>query len=151
MEDATMSVGIFTERKHHPTDEEIDAVIGPGLPLWQALNQFVRDTYPVEADFRFLYGRNYGWAWRYRIRKQLLTSLFPAANCFKAQVNLSPEAVETALGMKLGRNARQAIEGAHPYPEGRWVFIPVESEKDLKDVQRLLALRAETKRLVKSA
>jgi hypothetical protein len=145
-----MSVGIFTERKHRPTDAEIRQAVGARFPLWRALIQFIKDEYPVEADFRYLYGKNYGWAWRFRIKTQLLTSLYPAQDCFKAQVNLGPEAVDTALGMSLGANARQAIEGAHPYPEGRWSFIPVESERDMQDVQRLLVLRVETKRLIKA-
>jgi hypothetical protein len=142
-----MSVGIFTERKHQPTDAEVRQAIGSGLPLWQALIRFIRDKYPVQEDFRFLYGKNYGWAWRFRIKGQLLTSLFPAEGCFKAQVNLSPDAVETAQGMQLGKNVQQAIANAYPYPEGRWLFIPVESEQDLQEIQQLLTLRVERKRL----
>ena len=103
----------------------------------------------MQADFKFLYGQNYGWAWRFRIKGQLLTSLYPAQGCFKAQVNLSPDAVEATQDMRLGTNAQQAIANAHPYPEGRWVFIAVESEHDLEDVQRLLALRVQKKRLLK--
>ena len=63
------------------------------------------------------------------------------------QVNLPPDAVEKALAMDLGAASRQAIEAAHPYPEGRWVFVPVGSEADVADVIRLLALRVEAKRL----
>jgi hypothetical protein len=149
MGETQMSVGTFTERKHQPTDAEIRQAIGPILPLWQTLIGFIRDKYPVQEDFKFLYGKNYGWAWRFRIRGQFLTSLFPAQGCFKAQVNLSPAAVDVAQGMQLGKNVQQAIAHAHPYPEGRWLFIPVESEQDLQDVQRLLDLRVETKRLLK--
>ncbi len=145
-----MSVGAFTDRKHQPTDAEIRKAIGLALPLWQALLHDIREQYPAQADFKFLYGQNYGWAWRFRIKGQLLTSLYPAQGCFKAQVNLSPEAVEATRDMPLGDNARRAVDGAHPYPEGRWIFIPVESERDLDDVRRLLALRAESKRLLKS-
>jgi hypothetical protein len=144
-ENPTMSVGIFTERKHQPTDAEIRQAIGPKLSLWQTLLRFIRDQYPVQEDFKFLYGKNYGWARRFRIKGQLLTSLYPTNGGFTAQVNLSSEAVEKAQGMKLGKNVQQAIERAHAYPEGRWLFIPVESEKDLRDIQRLLALRAERK------
>jgi Protein of unknown function (DUF3788) len=139
-----MSVGVFTERRNRPADDDIRQAIGARLPLWEALIRFVREKYPVQEDFTFLYGKNYGWAWRFRIKGQLLTSLYPAQGRFVAQVNLSPAAVETALGMKLGENVHQAIARAHPYPEGRWLFVSVESEKDLEDVQRLLALRAET-------
>ena len=77
-------------------------------------------------------------------------SLFPTQGGFTAQVNLSPDAIENALHMKMSKNVQQAIARAHPYPEGRWLFIPVETEEDLGDVKRLLAMRVETKHLVKS-
>jgi hypothetical protein len=142
-----MGVGVFTDRKHQPTDAEVLATIGAKLPLWQELVRRMRAEYPAQEDFRFLYGKNYGWALRFRIKGQLLTSLYPTRDGFTAQVNLGPAAIEQAQSAKLGENVQQAIARAHPYPEGRWLFIPVESEQDLQDVVHLLALRVETKRL----
>ncbi|HOU13601.1 MAG TPA: DUF3788 family protein [Anaerolineae bacterium] len=142
-----MSIGAFTDKKHQPTEDEVFAMIGQKLPFWQELTQFIRETYPADEDFTFLYGKKYGWARRFRIRKQLLTSLYPAEGGFIVQINLSPEAVEQALAMQPGKNAREAIARAHPYPEGRWVFIPVGAADDVQDIKRLLALRVETKRL----
>jgi hypothetical protein len=146
-----MSVGVFTDKKHLPDDADVRQAIGPNLPLWDALVAFIRDTYAAQEDFAFLYGKNYGWARRFRMRGQLLTSLYPAHGRYVAQVNLSPAAVERAQGMALGDNVQQAIARANPYPEGRWLFIAVASEQDVQDVQRLLALRVETKRLQKEA
>ena len=140
-----MSIGIFIEKKHQPTDTEIRQTIAPRISLWEALIDFIRNKYPVQEDFKFLYGKNYGWARRFRIRGQLLTSLYPVKGGFTAQINLSPNGIEKAQNMKLGKNVQMAIERAHPYPEGRWLFIPVESEKDIQDVERLLALRVEDK------
>jgi hypothetical protein len=51
--------------------------------------------------------------------------------------------------MEMSKNVQQAIARAHPYPEGRWLFIPVETEEDLSDVQKLVEMRAHTKRLLK--
>ena len=51
--------------------------------------------------------------------------------------------------MELGAKAQQVIASAHAYPEGRWLFVPVETADDLRDVQRLLTLRVKTKRLLK--
>ena len=144
-----MSIGLFTDKSRQPADAEIRDAIGAQLPLWQSLVRFIRETYPAQEDFKFLYGKTYGWALRFRIKGQVLTSLYPTQGGFTAQVNLSPEAVEQAQSMELGHNVRQAIERANPYPEGRWLFIPVESEEDVRDVQRLLALRVETKHLQK--
>ena len=142
-----MSIGTFTDKKNQPSQDDVLAMIGPQVPLWHELIQFIRENYPSDEDFKFLYGKNYGWALRFRIRGQLLTSLFPTAGGFTAQVNLSPEAVEQALAMQPGKNIQDAIARANPYPEGRWLFIPIESADDVHDVKRLLALRVETKRL----
>jgi len=136
-----MGIGIFTDKEHRPTDGEVLDAIGDKLPLWQELISHIREKYPVREDFKFLYGKNYGWALRFQIKGQLLTSLYPARDGFTAQVNLSEEAVEKALSLKPGKNVRQAIERANPYPEGRWLFVSVESEKDIGDIKRLLALR----------
>jgi hypothetical protein len=144
-----VSVGVFTDRKHPPTQDEILSAIGPRLSVWQELILFIRENYPSDEDFKFLYGKKYGWALRFRIRGTLLTSLYPTQGGFTAQINLDPGAIQQVQRMKLGENVQQAIAQATPYPEGRWLFIAVESDADLRDVQQLLALRVETKRLQK--
>jgi hypothetical protein len=142
-----MGIGIFTDKEHRPTDDEVLAAIVNKLPLWQELIRYIREKYPVQEDFKFLYGKNYGWALRFRIKGQLLTSLYPVKGGFTAQINLSSEAVEKAQSLKPGKNVQQAIAQANPYPEGRWLFVNVESEKDLRDIQRLLALRTGEKQI----
>ncbi|CAG1009206.1 hypothetical protein ANAEL_03774 [Anaerolineales bacterium] len=144
-----MSIGLFTDKRRQPTDAEIRQAVGPKLSLWEAFIGHIREKYPAEEDFKFLYGKNYGWARRFRIKGQLLTSLYPTNGGFTVQINLSPDAIEKAQNMKLTQNARLAIECANPYPEGRWLFIPVESKSDLQSVQQLLALRVENKNLLK--
>ena len=142
-----MSVGIFTERNHQPTDAEVHQAIGSKFSLWEALIRQIREKYIVQEDFKFLYGKTYGWGRRFRVKGQLLISLYPTNGGFTAQVNLSPEAAEKAQSMKLGKNVEHAIARAKPYPEGRWLFVPVETKQDLRSIQSLLVLRAETKRL----
>ncbi len=144
-----MSIGLFTDKSRQPADAEVREAIGARLPLWQDIVRFIRETYPTQEDFKFLYGKPYGWALRFRVKGQVLTSLYPTQGGFTAQVNLSPEAVEQAQSEGLGHAVQQAIERANPYPEGRWLFVRVESGEDVRDVQRLLALRAEMKRLQK--
>jgi hypothetical protein len=141
-----MSIGLFTDKNHQPTDAEIFEAIGKMLPVWQVLVKFMRENYTVQEDFKFLYGKKYGWALRFRINGKLLTSFYPTQNGFTAQVILNPAAIKQAQSMKLGKNVQRAITKAHPYPEGRWLFIPVESKNDIRDIQRLLALRSQTKR-----
>ena len=142
-----MSYGAFTDKKRQPTEAEIQAALGSQLSTWQELIRFIHENYPSDEDFRFLYGKQYSWALRFRIRGQLLTSLYPADDGFTVQINLSPDAVEQAQQMKLGANVQGAIARATAYPEGRWLFIPWGRRMISGISERLLALRVETKRL----
>jgi len=81
---------------------------------------------------------------RFRIRGKLLASLYPTKDGFTIQINLSPDAVEQATAMNPGKNVLEAIAKATPYPEGRWLFIPVQSMDDIHDIKHLLALRVGT-------
>lgn len=144
-----MSIGCFTDKGNRPTEAQILESIGSKLPLWHDLTRSMRERYPVQEDFKFLYGKKYGWALRFRIKGQLLVSLFPTQDGFTAQVNLSPDAIEQVVHMETSKNVQQAIVRATPYPEGRWLLIPIETEQDCHDVKRLVAMRVETKHLVK--
>jgi len=62
--------------------------------LWEALVGHIRATYNTREDFRFCYGRQYGWALRFRSKASLLTALYPAKNSFTVQVILNRHALE---------------------------------------------------------
>ncbi len=51
---------------------------------------------------------------------------------------------QQAQTMNPGKIAQEAIAKATPYPEGRWLFIPVQSKDDIHDIKKLLDLRIET-------
>ena len=144
-----MNISIFSDKKHRPTEKEIVEAIDSLLPVWQELIKHIHDNYHIQEDFKFLYGKRYGWALRFRINGKLLTSLYPTQNGFTVQVNLSAAAIEQVRQMNYGKNVQDAIAKAKPYTEGRWLFIPVESKNDITDIQHLIALRSETKGLKK--
>jgi hypothetical protein len=140
-----MSIGIFTNKNHQPTTDEIQATIGSKFSIWQELIQIIRDKYSPDEDIKFIYGAKYGWALRFRIKDKLLGALYPTTGGFTVQLILAPDAIEQALQMMLCEKIQHIIENAKPYPEGRWLFIPVESKEGLRDIQRLFALRFESK------
>ncbi len=140
-----MIIGIFTDKEHRPTDAEIVEAVGSKWRLWEALIEHVRAGGRVQEELKFMYGPKYGWGLRFGIGGKLLTALYPASNGFTVQLILRPGAIEQAERSGCGRNVQEAITRARPYPEGRWLFIPVESQNDLRDVQYLLALKREAK------
>ena len=137
-----MAIGIFTDKLHQPTTEEIYAAVGSKQPLWENLTAFIVDSYRLKSDFAF-YGKNYGWALRFRKAGKALLSLYPGQESFTAQIIVSQAQAEKALSSGLGKKASKIIEDAHPYPEGRWIFIKIESEQDLNDVKQLLMVKSQ--------
>ncbi len=136
-----MSHSAFADKRHEPTAAEILHVLGPAAGAWAAFSQHLRESYRVQEDLKFMYGQKYGWALRYRRQGRLLTALYPASGAFVVQVILGGAGLEQAQHSALGENARRAIEVAHPYPEGRWLFVRVESPTDGKDARTLVALK----------
>jgi hypothetical protein len=140
-----MSIGLFTDKEHPPTDAETLAGVGAKLALWQRLLLFIRTNYRAQEDLKFMYGHPYGWALRFRTRGKLLTALYPTVGGFTVQIILSTAAIAQAQRLALSPHVQGVIAQAHPYPEGRWLFIPVEAESDVRDIEQLLPLRAEMK------
>lgn len=144
-----MAIGVFVDKEHKPTAAEIAVTLGSKRPLWENLNGFIVDSYRLKNDFAF-YGKNYGWASRYRKGGKALLSLYPGQDSFTAQIIIGQEQAEKALGLGLSKKVIKIIEDAHAYPEGRWLFIKVEAEQDLKDVKQLLTIKSQPAQKPKS-
>jgi len=135
-----MPVGAFVEKQHQPTMREVFASIGSKKGLWENLERFVAENYQSKRDFAF-YGKNYGWALRFRKAGKALLSMYPGEGSFTAQIVLGETPAKKASSLRLGRNARSVLGRAHQFPEGRWLFIRVSSKQDLRDIQQLLLLK----------
>jgi len=136
-----LGIGAFVDKQHQPAMKEILASIGSKKELWQDLTRFIADNYRVKSDFAF-YGKNYGWAVRFRRAGKALLSIYPGEESFTVQIVLGETAAEKAARLKLGKNVRNVIENARQFPEGRWLFIRIGSKQDIGDVQQLLMLKA---------
>ena len=137
-----MAIGVFAEKGCPPTEPQIRGALGSTIELWDELNRWLSETLRARQEWKYMYGRKYGWARRFQLRGSLLCALYPAQNGFIAQVVLSRALLEQASLLKLSNNSKRAIHRARPYPEGKWLFIAVESERDAADVKKLLTLKA---------
>jgi hypothetical protein len=133
-----MSIGALTDKQRLPTGRQVARVLGKSLELWSEFVRFAEEDFHANGDWRF-YGKNYGWALRFRKTGKALVSLYPAADSFGVQIIL-PEAI-VKQAMKLGKEVNEAIRRATPYPEGRWIFLRVNSKRTADDGRRLLLLK----------
>jgi hypothetical protein len=137
-----MPISSFAEKEHQPTMNEVFATVGSKRGLWEKLTRFVSDNFGInQGDFRF-YGKNYGWALRFRKAGKALISLYPGKEGFTAQIIIGRNEAEKAFNLTLGKNARKTLEDSREFHEGRWLFIRVESDQDAGDVQQLLIVKS---------
>jgi hypothetical protein len=133
--------GCFIDRGQRPKTRQILQVIGKKRREWEELCRYLASEFQAREELKF-YGTNYGWALRFRKGGKALASLYPDRDGFTVQVVLPESDVQTAATWELGRNVKEVLENAHPFPEGRWLFVRVKSRKDLLDVRRLIALKS---------
>ena len=135
-----MAVGYFLDKTVEPSQDEIDATLGASASLWHALLDFIETSFAIPGIFSCA-GPKYGWNLWYKKGGKALVTLFPQKDYFVAQVVLGKEQVEKALALDLGEKVGRLLRETPQFHDGRWLFIAVSDEVDLKDVEMLLLLK----------
>lgn len=133
-----MTESCFTDSKHQPTPEEIRSALGSCFPLWERLTIFIEKSYRIEGTWSTWGPAKSGWNLRYRRNGKSLTALHPQQERILAQIVLGKAQAERALQLELGEMISRMLQEAPQLRDGRWLFIPVTSESDAKDVEKLL-------------
>jgi hypothetical protein len=136
-----MSIGLFTDKTARPMVGELLKSLGTKRELWNKLVQFISDNYSIDGEFKY-YGKKYGWALRFVKSGRVLISLYPGRKGFTVQVVIGPKIDNKVKKLKLGKNVKQIYKSARMRHDGRWLFINVKTEKDIKDIQQLLTIKA---------
>ncbi len=135
-----MSISTFADKTHPPDEVEIDTILGSKLPLWRQITQFLSANYPFERLLNFG-GKNYGWTWWYRKNGKTLVTLYPQENGFTVQLVLGKVQVEKAMVLNLGSTMRRKLEETPQLHDGKWLFVPVESQQDVDDLSQLIRVK----------
>ena len=133
-----MTESCFTDRKHQPTLEEIRLALGSCFALWERLTIFIEKSYRIEGIWSTWGPAKSGWNLRYRRNGKSLPALHPQRERILAQNVLGKAQAERALQLELGEKISRILQEAPQLRDGRWLFIPVTSESDAKDVEKLL-------------
>ncbi len=139
-----MAIGLFVDKEHQPTTQELCECLGSRYALWEALTQFIADNYALPGEWTFG-GKNYGWNIWYRKSGKTLITLYPKPNGFVAQIVLGKAHVEQALALKLHKNVARVLNETAQLHDGRWLFIPVQGPQDVRDIQHLLQVKRRPK------
>ncbi len=140
-----MHTGAFTDKEHKPTLAAIRRALKSRAGAWDELLSFIDGNYRLPGELIF-YGKRCGWSMRFKKSGKALATLCPGRNALAVQVVLNPEQAEKALVAKLGRRTKRMIKDAHPYHDGRWLFIEVASDGDIRDIEAMLLIKARPKK-----
>ena len=141
-----MTVGSLLDKTQQPTPQDIQKTLGAAWPLWEDLTRFLAEAYPeIPPDLSYG-GKKYGWNLWYRKSGKSLLSLYPQEGYCVAQIVLGNVQVEQALQLELGEAVGRLLRETPQFHDGRWLFIPVRTERDAEDVKQLLQVKRRPKR-----
>ena len=101
---------------------------------------FMKKNYRLDGDMSYG-GRSYGWNLWFRRSRKTLLNVFPQKGYLVAQVVLGKEQIERAASLKLGRRVAEVFSKAPQFRDGRWLYVPVKTKRDVEDVQALVTLK----------
>jgi len=139
-----MSKGIFTDKSHKPAEKEVFESISSVKPLWDDLISFIEDNYKIKGEFKF-YGKNFGWALRYRKSGKVLISIYPGKDEFVVQIILNGKEVEKALQQDINQEINKIIIEKPPIRESKWIYLKVTPDTGLMDIENLILVRSPIK------
>ena len=116
------------------------AGLGRAEPLWSGLTAAMNERYEIEPTLVPARGKS-GPEVKYRKAGRTLLTLFPREGSFTALAVLGGAETKRAFELDLGRGVRRVLEEATQYHDGRWLFVPVKSKRDVRDLVSLIALK----------
>ncbi len=140
-----MSYERMLDKDHKPTDKEILKTIGE-TTHWLELRQYLESAYDFTPELAN-YGKH-GWAIRYRRSGKTLCNLIPEKGAFTVLVVLGKKEAEKALTImdQLNANVRQLLDNAEQLHDGRWLWIRVRKQGDVKSIKVLLKIKRKPKK-----
>lgn len=136
-----MSWGVFTDKEIKPSDKHVYQSLGGVKPLWDTIVSFVEEKYGVNGEFIF-YGKNFGWALRYRKSGRVLIALYPGNEEYTVQIILNKTQIEEVLESNITLETRELIERTTMIREGKWLYLKVDEERDLDEIKTLITARS---------
>ena len=136
-----MLKGVFTDRNHIPTPEDIHSVLGTCYVFWERLTKFIERAEYVEGRWSMWGPKQSGWKMRYIRKGRAVAALYPLENRLIVEVVLGKPQAERAMQLHLGGKVNRLLRETPQLRDGRWIYIPVLTESDVERIERLIGLK----------
>lgn len=124
-----------------PSGTELEAALGPALPLWNAITRMVEETCsplgqvwkPSKAEF--------GKLCLLQFKKRTLLYLTPDHEGVLIAIVLGERAFQLAMASGLPEVIKNLLLAAKPYAEGRGIRFSIRSAGELPTVAKLVEIK----------
>jgi hypothetical protein len=134
----------IADKSAPPDERAVRAWIGPeAFKHWAALQRWIDASYPGVFEPDWLYGgKKRGWTLRYRKTKALCT-LQPAYRLLSVLVVLgrAERAQFEERRYSWSPQLVKLYDEARPYPDGKWLTVPISSADDRDEVIELMSMK----------
>lgn len=136
-----MTLSAFDDKSKPPGEGDLKTTLGDAYGLWQALLRDIDSAFgPLSVEWGFA-SKSTGWGLRLKGEKRTVLYMTPCHAYFLASFALGEKAVQAAHTSGLPGSVLKVIDEAKKYAEGRGVRLEVRSAGDIRNVEKLAAIK----------
>lgn len=136
-----MDHSIFMEKEVVPTKNDLSEKLNDKIEWWQNIRNFVFEKYPNATEEWNFPGKKYGWSFRIKDKKRAIIYLLPRDGHFMAAFVFGQKAYNDIMTLDIAENIKKELSDARVYAEGRGIRIPIDSERVIGDVKKLVEVK----------
>ena len=135
--------------EHPPSDLEVTKWIGDdAYRYWVQISSFIEEQYPNVFTPEWLFGgKKHGWSVRYKKSRSFCT-LIPEKNHLMLQIVFGAKEREKVESIRYNLTNKTQIkyDEAKTYHDGKWLYLSVDSDEVVKDIEILLTTKRKPKK-----
>ena len=136
-----MALSAFDDKSKKPGAGDLEKMLGRTSAHWDDLKTHIAAEYsPLDETWNFA-GAKWGWSLRLRQKKRTVLHMTPCKGYFLVGFALGEKAVKAAHDSRLPDSVLTVIDEAPKYAEGRGVRLEVRTAQDVRNVEKLAAIK----------
>jgi hypothetical protein len=136
-----MALSAFDDKSKLPQDDDLAAMLGSTFAFWNELKNLIALKFaPLSIEWGFT-SKKTGWGLRLKREKRAVLYMTPCKDYFLVSFALGEKAVKAAHESDLPITVLKTIDNARKYAEGRGVRLEVRSAEDIRNVEKLAAIK----------
>ena len=136
-----MALSIFDDKSNPPKEADLAKALKDSFVFWNELAKLIALRFkPLSSEWGFS-SKTTGWGMRLKNKDRTILYMTPCEGYFLASFALGEKAVNAAHEDDLPANVLKSIDNAKKYAEGRGVRLEVRNGKDVRNVEKLAAIK----------